>query len=246
MIVVRLFYNCFTKKIIRICFRCSSMGYMKYLITTLSLTVFASCSHWNHNQSEPHTVGKVVLLSEKQAPASDSVAKKRVGKNVVRINKAKKMNVAVSKTSPKAKIKKQAKVEEKKEVGPALAIPKKNTITITACDNEVFLIAHRGIESYTLAHIKSGYRQKVNVVVTVEPGQYTAVETFNGVNQPIDEAYTVKIPARKYNLSLVCVNWGGPLDYAYNVNGKQFDNAKQLGVGELSTGAFIEVKNVAP
>ena len=55
-----------------------------------------------------------------------------------------------------------------------------NTINITACDNEVFIIAYTAGGSYVLAHLNSGYNYQVNVTVTVELGDYTNVPYLNG------------------------------------------------------------------
>jgi hypothetical protein len=67
-------------------------------------------------------------------------------------------------------------------------------IQVTACDNELFLIAipSEGVASTELLHYSSGFAQPVNV--TLFPGAV--------------------LPTGSYTLSMIGINWGGPSSYS--------------------------------
>lgn len=70
-------------------------------------------------------------------------------------------------------------------------------IQVTACDNELMLIAipSSGLASSELLHYTSGFGKPVNV--TVLPGAV--------------------LPTGNYTLSMVGINWGGPSTYSVTV-----------------------------
>lgn len=119
-----------------------------------------------------------------------------------------------------------------------------NTINISACDNELFLIAYpnSGADSYTLAHVKSGYNYGVAVAITILSGDYTAVQEINGLNGAVNNAYTAYLPEGTYTIVAVCVNWGGPWAYSYNLNGgPNYSGSDASGAGAISTGPGLTV-----
>ena len=61
-------------------------------------------------------------------------------------------------------------------------------IHVTACDNELYILASTGRESSELCHIKSGF------------------------NDPVDDKFNPGhiLPPGSYELTLVGINWGGP------------------------------------
>lgn len=97
------------------------------------------------------------------------------------------------------------------------------TINVTACDNELYLIAFQnnsqGGISYQLGHIQSGNGNPVNLTITVTAGSYKQPVTINGVQQAITQSqdYTVSIPASTYTLLAVGIDWGGGYNYKFSV-----------------------------
>jgi hypothetical protein len=65
-------------------------------------------------------------------------------------------------------------------------------IHVTACDNELYILASTGRESSELCHIKSGFGDRVDY-------------RFNP--QHI-------LPVGTYDLTLVGINWGGPSTFS--------------------------------
>ena len=119
-----------------------------------------------------------------------------------------------------------------------------NTIKITSCDNEFYLIAYEksGKNSYQLAHIKSGYNYGVDVTVTVESGDYTDIQSINGLSGSINKSYTTYLPVGTYVVVAVCVNWGGPWAYSYNLNdGQSYNGSDTSGVGAITTGPGLTI-----
>lgn len=98
-----------------------------------------------------------------------------------------------------------------------------NTITVTAADNELYLLAFTPTASYQLAHIQSGNKNPVNLTITVQPGSYAEPATLNGVNRPITAAnnYTVSIPKGTYSLVGVGFDWGVEWAFGFALNTNQ-------------------------
>lgn len=65
-------------------------------------------------------------------------------------------------------------------------------IHVTACDNELYILASTGRESSELCHIKSGF------------------------NDPVDYKFNPGhiLPPGAYELTVVGINWGGPWKFA--------------------------------
>lgn len=93
-----------------------------------------------------------------------------------------------------------------------------NTINLTACDNQVVIIAFQWGVSYEICSISSGNSNSVNVNLNLVAGDYTNGVSLNGVNGPISGDYSVAIPSGTYNLSVVGINWGGPTQFQFSLN----------------------------
>jgi len=97
-----------------------------------------------------------------------------------------------------------------------------NSITTTACDNELVILAYTESASYELCQILSGNSQPVNVTLAIQPGDYQNTVVLNGVNQPLKQSINQTIPSGTYSLLMLGVNWGGPTQFTVNVNGTPF------------------------
>lgn len=95
-------------------------------------------------------------------------------------------------------------------------------VTITACDNELVVLAYQGGASFELCRVLSGNSKPVNVTLSIQPGTYYGTMVLNGVNQPLNQTVTQMLAPGGYNLLLLGVDWGGPAQFTVNVNGKPF------------------------
>jgi hypothetical protein len=98
----------------------------------------------------------------------------------------------------------------------------KNNIKITACDNQLILLAVVTEASYELCNIQSGNFMPVSVEISLEAGEYSGPIHANGVNTPIDITKTVKLPAGTYTLLYSGINWGGPYNFNFTFNGESY------------------------
>lgn len=96
-----------------------------------------------------------------------------------------------------------------------------NVIKVTACDNELVVLACQTSGSVELFRILSGNSNPVAVTMTIQPGQYKGPVTLNGINGPLSANLTVNLDPGTYNLAVVGVNWGGPQQFTVAVNGTQ-------------------------
>jgi hypothetical protein len=98
-----------------------------------------------------------------------------------------------------------------------------NTINITACDNEIIILAYQNTStfegSFELCRVSSGYGNVVNVTLNLSEGAYTKSLVLNGVPGPLNVTQTINLPAGSYKLLLLGINWGGGQEYKINVNG---------------------------
>ena len=88
------------------------------------------------------------------------------------------------------------------------------TISVTACDNELYLIAYVAKDlsrSYQICHIQSGYSWSVNVDITLAPGVWQRPATYDGLSGPINAAPTVCLPAGDYYLIAAGIDGGIPV-----------------------------------
>jgi hypothetical protein len=97
-----------------------------------------------------------------------------------------------------------------------------NSITTTACDNELVILAYTPSASFELCQILSGNSQPVNVTLAIQPGTYQNTIVLNGVNQPLKQSINQTLPSGTYSILMLGVNWGGPTQFTVNVNGTNF------------------------
>ena len=97
-----------------------------------------------------------------------------------------------------------------------------NTIQVTACDNELIVLAYQWGTSFELCRILSGNLQPVNVTLNITQGIYEGTIVLNGVNQPLNLAIPQTLAAGNYSILLLGVDWGGPAAFTVNVNGTPF------------------------
>jgi hypothetical protein len=97
-----------------------------------------------------------------------------------------------------------------------------NTITTTACDNELVILAYQPGASFELCQILSGNSQPVNVTLGIQPGAYQNTVVLNGVNAPLKQTITQSLPSGTYSILMLGVNWGGPTQFTVNVNGSAY------------------------
>lgn len=94
-----------------------------------------------------------------------------------------------------------------------------NTITVSACDNELSIVAFQGNASYEVARIMSGYSNPVSVTINVAAGENNGAIVLNGVTQALNATVTACVPSFAYSLAFIGINWGGPTQFTVNVNG---------------------------
>ena len=82
------------------------------------------------------------------------------------------------------------------------------TINVTACDNELVILAYQWTGSFEIARIKSGNNQSVNVSINIKEGQYQGGVSLNGVNSGLSGTYDVYLAAGQYSLTAAGINWG--------------------------------------
>ena len=97
-----------------------------------------------------------------------------------------------------------------------------NTITVTACDNELIVLAYQGGASFELCRILSGNNQSVNVTLNIQSGPYQGTMVLNGVTQPLNLNLTQNLASGAYSLLLLGVDWGGPSQFTVGVNGTPY------------------------
>lgn len=94
-------------------------------------------------------------------------------------------------------------------------------IKISKCDNELILIAYQGSSSFEICRILSGNNNPVDVTVNIYAGQFQGTLQLDGIQpaRPLTGSYNVSLAAGTYSLVAVGIDWGGPLAFAYTLNG---------------------------
>lgn len=93
-----------------------------------------------------------------------------------------------------------------------------NTVKITACDNELLLIASNWNGSLMLATIKSGNERVVDFTIDIVEGATTTPLNLNGLGKDLTAPQSVALPAGDYRLNIVGINWGGPAAFEVQLN----------------------------
>ena len=100
-----------------------------------------------------------------------------------------------------------------------------NTITASACDNELVIIAFNWSKSFYIGDIQSGNGNPVALTINLHGGNYSGPMSYNSVNgAPVTPpTYDVYIPADTYSIMVIGVNWGATAAFAASVNGVALD-----------------------
>lgn len=106
-----------------------------------------------------------------------------------------------------------------------------NTIQVSACDNELIILAYQEGVSYEIGRILSGNGQAVNVSLDLLAGDYVGGSLFNGINVPLDASITTYIPSGSYSLLFLGINWGGPSSFTVSVGGTAVGGTVGQGLG---------------
>ena len=99
-----------------------------------------------------------------------------------------------------------------------------NTINITKCDNQLILVAVNNDntnETVQICNIVSGNFNTVDITILIEEGSSTETVQLNGLQQDLSGTYSINVPKGNYSLVYVGINWGGPYNFQFNVNGGQ-------------------------
>ena len=106
-----------------------------------------------------------------------------------------------------------------------------NSIHVTACDNELVVIAYQWGGSFELCRILSGNNMPVDLTLNITAGPYQGSMNFSDVSSALGAKLNTCLPAGAYSLLLMGVNWGGPTNFMVNVNGVQHNSAGGSAVG---------------
>lgn len=99
-----------------------------------------------------------------------------------------------------------------------------NSINITKCDNQLILIAVNNDntnETVEICNIVSGNTNTVNVTIEIEEGTSAETVRLNGLQQDLSGTHKIQIPKGNYSLVYSGINWGGPYNFQFSVNGGQ-------------------------
>lgn len=113
-----------------------------------------------------------------------------------------------------------------------------NSINISACDNELYLIAvnKNGQMSYQLGHVLSGYNNGVDVTINIDQGEYKEPQTQNGLSDALDSTYKVCIPKGEYFIMAVAIDWGGGQQVDLTIN--KGEKSWKFGTNGYNPGPF--------
>lgn len=106
-----------------------------------------------------------------------------------------------------------------------------NTIQVSACDNELIILAYQEGVSYEIGRILSGNGEAVNVSIDLLAGDYVGTSLFNGIITPLDVSVTTYIPSGSYSLLFLGINWGGPSSFTVSVGGTAVGGTVGQGLG---------------
>ncbi len=97
-----------------------------------------------------------------------------------------------------------------------------NTLNITACDNELLIVAYQWGASFEVATILSGNSNPVDVTVEINEGPYQGQIKLNGVSNSLSGTYPISLAAGEYSLALIGIDWGGPQQFTVKFNGEEY------------------------
>ncbi|MBE0620225.1 MAG: hypothetical protein IH605_06505 [Burkholderiales bacterium] len=111
-------------------------------------------------------------------------------------------------------------------------------IHITKCDNALTLVAWPQSDDvqYEICTILSGNGKSVDVTIPITAGEYQSGISLNGVGAPLSGSYPVSLPAGGYTLAVTGVNWGGPWNFSFTLNGQKYESSNASGDGVVWLG----------
>ena len=103
-----------------------------------------------------------------------------------------------------------------------------NSINVSACDNELIILAYQWGASFELCRILNGNNFTINENINIIQGSYQGTQIItNGITGPINGTTTVTLPAGDYSLLLLGIDWGGPQEFTVMVNGTLYNSPPQ-------------------
>lgn len=101
-------------------------------------------------------------------------------------------------------------------------MPNTNQITVTACDNELVILAYQQNASFELCRILSGNTNSVNVTLNITQGVYQGTIVLDGINQALNSTVPQTLAPGVYEIMLLGLDWGGPSQFTVGVNGTPY------------------------
>jgi hypothetical protein len=109
--------------------------------------------------------------------------------------------------------------------------PGGNVINITACDNELIILAYYDSAiregSYELCRILNGYGHSLNVTLNLIAGDnFSGTVNLDGVKTEIGtlpQPKTISLPSDTYHIVILGINWGGAQQFTTTVNGDPYN-----------------------
>jgi hypothetical protein len=98
-----------------------------------------------------------------------------------------------------------------------------NQIQVTACDNELVVLAFTPSASFELCRILSGNTNSVSVTLNITPGVYEGTIVLDGVNQALNSTIPQTLASGTYSIQLLGLNWGDVTQFTGSVNSTPFN-----------------------
>ena len=99
-----------------------------------------------------------------------------------------------------------------------------NTITVTACDNQIIFYAFQSDCSYEILHIQSGNSNTVDVTLNITAGTFSGCIELNGITSTLSVTDTVSLPSGDYKVGFVGINWDGTPQFTGTINAYSFNS----------------------
>ncbi len=97
-----------------------------------------------------------------------------------------------------------------------------NTIQVTACDNELIVLAYQSGASFELCQVLSGNLNTVSVTLTINAGTNTGTQIFNGTTGPLNITASTNLTSGQYSLLILGINWSGQSQFTVVVDGTTY------------------------
>lgn len=107
-----------------------------------------------------------------------------------------------------------------------------NFINVTACDNELIILAYQWGGSKELCKIRSSNNNIVDVAIQIVPGPFEGSKLLDGVNGTLSTKIITQLDPGDYQLVFLGLDWGGPQAFKLMVNEQFFaSEPKEYGDG---------------